>query len=333
MFDENQLITTKWNPKTKSYYESKGYNYTGIGTELYVKAKDLKPVSRERIKITCDFCGKEVYPMMTDYNRRKTKDLDSCDECKTAKTHFITMLEERKEKFKLLREICNQNDYILLTDESEYTKLKMDIEYICKKHGKQSQQLQVLLRGGICRACAYEKFAKNQSFTPEYVKSIINSINGNKLLNPEDYINSKTINLRIKCGLCGNEFICSLYSYVKNNQTRCQVCSKKESSSEFIIRKFLESNNILFIKQKKFLDCKDKFPLPFDFYLPDYNLCIEFDGQQHYEPRFGNEEFEVTKKHDEMKNQYCKEHNINLLRIPYWEGHNIEEIISKQLNL
>ena len=44
------------------------------------------------------------------------------------------------------------------------------------------------------------------------------------------------------------------------------------------------NNNIEFKKEKKFKDCKDKYQLPFDFYLPQYNLCIEFDGEQHFNP-------------------------------------------------
>lgn len=76
----------------------------------------------------------------------------------------------------------------------------------------------------------------------------------------------------------------------------------------------------------------------FDFYLPRYNLFIEYDGEQHYKPVrfFGNEEdaenvFKRTQEHDKIKNQYCKDNNINLLRIPYWETKNIETIISNHL--
>ena len=76
----------------------------------------------------------------------------------------------------------------------------------------------------------------------------------------------------------------------------------------------------------------------FDFYLPRYNLFIEYDGEQHYKPVrfFGNEEdaenvFKRTQEHDRIKNQYCKDNNINLLRIPYWETKNIKTIISNHL--
>ena len=76
--------------------------------------------------------------------------------------------------------------------------------------------------------------------------------------------------------------------------------------------------------EKKFKDCRDKNPLPFDFYLPQYNLCIEFDGRQHSEPSAFNSKkekenvklknFEYIQNHDKIKNEYCKKNGITLLR-------------------
>ena len=63
--------------------------------------------------------------------------------------------------------------------------------------------------------------------------------------------------------------------------------------------------------------------MPFDFYLPDYNACIEYDGQQHFEPIdfFGGEEkFKKTIQRDEIKTNYCLVNNIRLLRIRYDEN-------------
>ena len=70
-----------------------------------------------------------------------------------------------------------------------------------------------------------------------------------------------------------------------------------------------------------------------------YNLFIEYDGEQHYKPvRYYNQSdeqmnlsFKKTQEHDEIKNCYCKENKINLLRIPYWEKENIETIINNHL--
>ena len=77
--------------------------------------------------------------------------------------------------------------------------------------------------------------------------------------------------------------------------------------------------------QKKFQDCKVKKSLPFDFYLPKYNCCIEVDGQQHYEAisfeKLNEEEKKEQLKHrqeyDNIKTQYCKDNNIKLIRIKY----------------
>ena len=77
-------------------------------------------------------------------------------------------------------------------------------------------------------------------------------------------------------------------------------------------------------------------PLPFDFYLPDYNTCIEYDGIQHFEvvDYFGGlDGFITTKIRDTIKNEYCKSKNIKLIRIPYWGFDNIENILKKELNI
>jgi len=50
------------------------------------------------------------------------------------------------------------------------------------------------------------------------------------------------------------------------------------------IREWLETNKVKFISQKWFNSCRDKRPLPFDFYLPDLEMCIEYDGSQHFIP-------------------------------------------------
>lgn len=116
------------------------------------------------------------------------------------------------------------------------------------------------------------------------------------------------------------------------NGRRCPKCN--ESHGERKIRLYLEQHMIEFIPQYKFKNCIDKDCLPFDFYIPSMNLCIEFDGELHYKPikRFGGEErFKIYKLHDEIKNTYCKQNNIRLIRIPYWEIDNIENILNSQL--
>lgn len=108
---------------------------------------------------------------------------------------------------------------------------------------------------------------------------------------------------------------------------------KKCSIGERKIFVFLKNNNIFFEREKSFKDLKNKQYLRYDFYLPDYNLLIEFDGEQHYfDIRYEGEVNDVNKR-DKMKDNYAKEHNIDLLRIPFWEIDNIEKILKEKLNI
>ena len=137
---------------------------------------------------------------------------------------------------------------------------------------------------------------------------------------------------RCKCD-CGNEV-----NVVGNSLTTYHTlsCGCLTSYWNMYIQKFLENNKIEY-KSEYIVYIDDNY-YRYDFYLPQYNLFIEYDGRQHYEPvRFyGDDEdaeyvFKRTQKHDKIKNRYCEENNINLLRIPYWETENIETIISNHL--
>ena len=109
----------------------------------------------------------------------------------------------------------------------------------------------------------------------------------------------------------------------------CPQC--QESKGERQVRQWLENKNIIYTYQKTFKDCKYIKVLPFDFYISKYHACIEYDGKQHFEPvdfagrgeEWALQQFEKTQYHDKIKNQYCKNNNITLLRIPYFK--NVEE--------
>ena len=113
---------------------------------------------------------------------------------------------------------------------------------------------------------------------------------------------------------------------------KCPTCFHIRSNAETRIAKFLDENFIKYEREKRFSDCKDKRCLPFDLFLPDYNLIIEFDGQHHFYPTYTKGHFESTIKHDQIKNNFCKSKGIDILRIPYYEGNDIESIITKKIN-
>ena len=115
---------------------------------------------------------------------------------------------------------------------------------------------------------------------------------------------------------------------------RCPLCSN-ESKGEKFIREYLENKGISFETQKTFKDCVYINKLRFDFYLNDFDVLIEYDGEQHFKQinytkdnSINKENFENTKKRDKIKNDYCKEKNIKLIRIPYTtKEKDIENII------
>jgi len=119
----------------------------------------------------------------------------------------------------------------------------------------------------------------------------------------------------------------------------CQKCNY--SCGELKIDTLLMNAGISYFPQWKFGDCKYINELSYDFYLPDFNAVIEYDGKYHHEVKYYNnrtkeeceKEFELIKIRDAVKDKYCQEKGINLIRIPYWEYDNIENIIKEKFYL
>lgn len=109
-------------------------------------------------------------------------------------------------------------------------------------------------------------------------------------------------------------------------------CGCLKSKGEKKVGLLLQKIDIQFKKEKTFNDCvnpKTGHKLRFDFYLPDYNTCIEYDGTTHYGTTNGGwqtpENFSFIRYSDYIKNQYCENNNIKLIRIPYWDYDNLNE--------
>lgn len=110
---------------------------------------------------------------------------------------------------------------------------------------------------------------------------------------------------------------------------------KKESSLERQVRESLEQIGENFLQQHIFDECKNEMVLPFDFYLPDRKVAIEVDGIHHFKPlEFygGAEQFKKQKIRDNIKNNFCADNGIKLIRIPYWDVKNSHSIIQKAVS-
>lgn len=106
------------------------------------------------------------------------------------------------------------------------------------------------------------------------------------------------------------------------------------SDMEMSIATFLSRNEVFFIREyyaKGLYNPKTKMPLFFDFYLPKYNLVIEYDGIHHFKNKDAHQ-LEQQKAKDSIKNIFCAKRKINLLRIPYWKQKRFEYLILERID-
>ena len=219
---------------------------------------------------------------------------------------------KKKKTIQEVREYINNEGYTLLSD--GYINCNQELEIICPNGHNIKMAWKRFENGRRCPQCS-ERSWINRKKNIESINEII-SKEGYKFL--EEYTTAKT---KMKCS-CPNGHIFEINWNNFKSGKRCPYCRK--SKGEEIIKSILEELKIDFISQYKFKDCKDLLPLPFDFYLPNYNLIIEYDGEQHFDVNraFNSNEnkFWETVIHDAIKNAYC-------------EDNNIKEIIKNKLNI
>lgn len=218
----------------------------------------------------------------------------------------------------------NKYDYSMVN----FKTLRDKIEIICPKHGRFIQYATHHIHNKKgCKHC--EKENSINTYLLNFIKDC-NIIHNNKY----DYSKVNLVKLKNKI-----EIICPIHgSFFKrpnehlNKKSGCQLC--KSSKGEKKVRSFLIKNRIKFDEQKRFKECINIRKLPFDFYLPKLNICIEYDGEQHFnsvDKWGGDDRFNNIKTNDSIKNDFCIRNNIKLIRIPYTEYDNIDTILTENI--
>lgn len=220
-----------------------------------------------------------------------------------------------------------------------YTSQKSKVEIVCRLHGVFLQTPERHLQGQGCPKCAHVRRVESRKrHDPKELIQKFNEIHDSKY----DYSDVKYKNLitkiEIKCVKHGT-FTQTPKAHLRGQG--CPTCANDkrasfyESRGEKKIHEWLTNRNHKVIRQKTFNDLKYKMLLRYDFFLPEKNIIIEFDGQQHYQfvAKFHGsiENFESMKRRDEIKNQYAKENNYKLVRIKWLEEQNIETILNKHI--
>ncbi len=315
-----ETLKIKITNKNIGYYKHIGFNEAKSGDIIIINSLQLSKGSHEVITVKCDNCHyiKNI-EFKTYYNlTNNLNDNYYCNKCKTLKTKITNLKkygvdnvfksEEIKNKIKKIKKSKYNNEYYNNIEKQKQTNLEKYGVSSCLKnqHNQHDKNINKLK----------ETFQKKHSIL-FFKKSIM--IHGDifEFLSP--YINMST-KIQIRCKNCNNIFFQRPKDHIHKKEG-CPYC--KQSKGERLIKLFLDTNNINYEMQKSFENCKYKRKLKFDFYLLDYNCCIEYDGGQHFKKfnfEKNNDNLKIRQLRDKIKNDFCKTNNINLIRIKYNES-------------
>lgn len=229
---------------------------------------------------------------------------------------------------------------IVVKNKNELLKRTDSVDVICNYCGNEKS---VLVSSYISCKAGCRKCANSEKFDTDFVRKKIESMTDGEYTLVGEYINSqKSIKIKHNNDSCENHCWNTMYGNFVRHNRRCPICTFIPSVGEDFIENFLINNNINYKKQYRDNRCFYKRVLPFDFAVFDssnnLSMLIEFDGIQHFSEERGfwgseypNEELKRVFMYDNIKNNFCKENNINLLRIPYWDFDNIEEILKVEI--
>lgn len=238
--------------------------------------------------------------------------------------------QRRKSQEEYVAELKIKNPTVKLV--GTYINANTPVEHYCELH-KVTWNISpsAALCGHGCQQCKDERIGNAlRKSTEEYLQEL--AVTNPKIILCGEYVNANTPTLH-KCLIHNYEWEITPGNVLAGHG--CPICC--ESIGEKCVSKWLIQNKIIFIQQYRFDDCRNHKPLPFDFYIPEFNICIEYQGEQHYRPvNFGGisdeeayNDFLITQKHDKIKSEYCMKNNIQLICIPYWED--VVEYLNKKL--
>lgn len=266
------------------------------------------------LHIKCS-CGNDFYRALAEFKGRKLYRCHICTGASVKPTFDMVkrdLLSHGIELFEV--EYINQNT-------------KMKIKYPC---GFEVARDYANIRKSNykCPHCIKPGYGRDTMRLKEEIKSITN--NEYELLSEYKTMNDKVL---IKHKKCGYEYEITPHNFLDAGN-RCPKCNF--SKGEIKVEEYLKENKYTYIPQYSFSDLLSVkgAELKFDFAVFEDNellTLIEYDGEFHFKKLYEEHDFEGQKLRDYQKNEYCRFHNINLIRIPYWEFESVDKILEKEI--
>lgn len=294
--------------------------------EIHTISPDIEVLSnfvntKSKIKCKCKICGhiweNDANNLLQGQGCRKCSNRENGLRCRHSQEWFNKEMANKQPNIEVL---------------SAYVGMKEVVECQCRIDGNTwfATPDSLLNNKTGCPVCANRKTGERcRKSNDEFLRQL-------KIINPnilpmEEY-SADHDKILCKC-LVHDHFWYVTPNKILHRRTGCPKCALYHN--ENIIADILDRWGFEYTMQQRFPDCKDINTLPFDFYLNDYNVVIEYDGEQHYFPIFKSKysddqninRLKYIQRHDEIKNQYCKDNNIILIRIPYWDNDDIEYIL------
>ena len=319
-----------YNKNHEDIVEERKYKYIGSYKTNEITIDDKNKNKRQNyIRVKCLYCGKE-YDIRLSSVKEGRKCINCCNSYENSFAYYIQ--QELKEPLNKYWdwEKNELNPYLIYKGSRNKIWIKCDkVDY----HESYKIACNNFYKGDRCPYCNHKKgyLHLKDSFGYLYPQRAKYWSKNNKK-SPFEVAPKSNDKYKFICQECGEEFETSPNtSVLKNRSVKCKNCNS--SKGEQRIKEWLIDNNIKFEQQKtfKYLIGAGNGLLSYDFYLPQYNLLIEYQGKQHekFVERFhkSEEDFIIQKEHDRRKKKYTKDNNIELLEIWYYDYENIEKVL------
>lgn len=295
-------------------------------TEIFIqKAKKLFPEydyskstytkAREKLIVICPKHGEFLVSPDNHLNKKS-----GCPKCKGEKIRK-KQIEKGAQTFieKAKKVHGDRYNYSKVVYKDSHTKVCI----ICSEHGEFWQTPNNHLNGHNCPLCANRQISINQTrTTQEFIKEATIKHRNKYSYSKANYVDAHT-KVIITCPIHGD------FEQTPDHHLRGCGCPRcNESHGERDVRNYLEEHKLKYVSQYKVTSKDRSFRI--DFYLPDYNMFIEYNGEQHYVPKeyFGGQlTFQKQIERDKLLRKYCKENCINLVEISYKED--VKEVLDK----
>lgn len=304
-----EISATIWNNETvRKYISGSGCHWND---DTYINMK-------QKLCITMR-CGHIHNTSLDSFKRSRFK---VCRKC-------LPKYNKANKKYTIetIKDIAKTLGVVVISD--SYSDIFDPLEFRCRCGDTFITNWSEFNNGGknTCNKCSLQRKADALTLDINNVKQRVSEMSECVLLSTE-YIDAHST-LEFQCE-CGRVFTRSWANFTNKGKRKCPTCNARYSENEATLVTILNDFHVSFYGEYSFSDCQDIGQLRFDFFLPGFNTCIEVDGEHHFEPlpHFGGgKRFIEIKTKDKIKDSYCEDNGINLIRIPYWEFSDIEKVI------